>query len=1008
MARLLPLAALLTLAACTSTRPDPPAPPAPPPEAVVRPTPPASVTVSPEAIATDALDDLLTRCARTGCPLSLPPSVQLQDLTLEADTVGVHLSAETATLVWREEEVATFRAQIEEAVREAAPGAAVGIVVAADGGPIPLGTLASPEMSRRPQAEASDGPAPLVRRLDAHGRITAGLQDRHLAVWASHGWYYEPTLDRWEWQRARIFTTIEDLLPYAFIHRHLAPMLERAGAVVLMPRERDPQPLQSIVDNDGRDDGRYAERGRWTRDGEGFAHRPPYRDTTNPFTLGTARQAVADRTASAEAVWIPDLTEAGEYAVYVSFRHGPDRVEDAQYTVRHAGGATHFAVNQTMGGSTWTYLGTFRFPEGQDATRASVTLTNASATPGRIVSADGVRFGGGMGEIERNGETSGRPRFVEAARYYEQFAGFPAETVYNVSGELDDYKDDYQSRGEWANYVRGAPFGPTGDRNVPGLGVPVDLAFSFHTDAGRVFDGSVIGTLLIINTRGMDTTGIFPDGRSRRLNRELARITRDEITGDLRAGWKADWTYRDTWDRGYSEATRPNMPSLLLELLSHHNPMDMRFALDPRFRHDASRTLYKAIGRFLAAQDSSTFVPQPLPPTHLAASFEGNAARRVVRVQWRAQEDPLEPDARPLRYVLYRRLGDAGWDNGTPVDGTEIAIAPPPVGQVLSVRVSALNAGGESEASEALAVGLGRDASVPVLVVSGFDRIAPPAFVSEGDVVGFDRNEDEGVPDGLDVHTVGDQYEFDVTEPWVDDDQPGHGASNADLETTVFLGNSRDFVAVHGASLLAAGRSFVSTSDEAVMNGDTRLDAPLVVLAMGEEKTTLSPDTLRGPEFAVWPPAFRDSLRAFAEAGGRLFASGAYLGSDAAGDREAEQFLSDVLGVQWRTEHAAVTGALVASSPQLLRLNATARYNVEYRRDLYRVEAPDGLVPASPLGTVALRYAENSIAAAVVSPGAVVLGFPFESIPDADTRDRLMRNALRALDRGPRQPSADR
>ena len=53
--------------------------------------------------------------------------------------------------------------------------------------------------------------APLVRRIDAAVRPTRGLQNRHIALWQSHGWYYEQSLQRWEWQRARIFETVEDL-----------------------------------------------------------------------------------------------------------------------------------------------------------------------------------------------------------------------------------------------------------------------------------------------------------------------------------------------------------------------------------------------------------------------------------------------------------------------------------------------------------------------------------------------------------------------------------------------------------------------------------------------------------------------------------------------------------------------------------------------------------------------------------------------------------------------------
>ena len=63
--------------------------------------------------------------------------------------------------------------------------------------------------------------------------------------------YYEPKLNRWEWQRARCLQTVEDLYTQSFVLPYLVPMLENAGANVLLPRERDCQTAEIIIDNDG-------------------------------------------------------------------------------------------------------------------------------------------------------------------------------------------------------------------------------------------------------------------------------------------------------------------------------------------------------------------------------------------------------------------------------------------------------------------------------------------------------------------------------------------------------------------------------------------------------------------------------------------------------------------------------------------------------------------------------------------------------------------------------------
>src|SRR5665648_1130992 len=80
---------------------------------------------------------------------------------------------------------------------------------------------------------------PIVRNTSKNLTPSNGLSDRNIALWHSHGWYYENTLDRWEWQRARDFLTVEDIWTMSFVVPYITPMLENAGANVFLPRERD-------------------------------------------------------------------------------------------------------------------------------------------------------------------------------------------------------------------------------------------------------------------------------------------------------------------------------------------------------------------------------------------------------------------------------------------------------------------------------------------------------------------------------------------------------------------------------------------------------------------------------------------------------------------------------------------------------------------------------------------------------------------------------------------------
>lgn len=266
---------------------------------------------------------------------------------------------------------------------------------------------------------------PWVRNASRPYQISRGLENRHIALWQSHGKYFKKDKNEWGWQRPRLFCTTEDLFTQSFILPYVIPMLENAGANVFTPRERDTQKSEVIVDNDTKGNSIYLEmksrKARWeVADSKGFAQKKRiYQDGENPFLTGTARIARTEKKKNkAFAEWIPTLPETGKYAVYVSYQSFPNSISKAKYLVFHKGGVTEFSVNQQIGGGTWVYLGTFEFDKGNHD-YGMVVLSNESSESG-VVCADAVRFGGGMGNIARGGAVSGVPRYLEGARYSAQ------------------------------------------------------------------------------------------------------------------------------------------------------------------------------------------------------------------------------------------------------------------------------------------------------------------------------------------------------------------------------------------------------------------------------------------------------------------------------------------------------------------------------------------------------------------------------------------------------------
>ena len=871
-------------------------------------------------------------------------------------------------------------------------------------------------------------PPPLVTR---NSTITSshGLYGNHIALWHSHGLYYNAAKDRWQWQRARLFGTVEDIFPLDYVIRYITPMLENAGAQVLLPRERDLQAHEVIVDNDVANSRSQLliKQGRvsWETLPGGFAPADTLFESQNLFRKGS-HLAVASNS-GASATFIPEIPADGEYAVYFSWAYHENSIPDVSCVVNYAGGSASFTINQQMGHGTWVYLGTFFFSQGSSPVNGSLTIYTHSAHQG-MITLDAARFGGGMGNIARRPsdtivaqqksaddrgsetpgsdeaaavkneatwKTSNRPRFTEGARYFLQYAGMPDSLVYAIHEGRNDYNDDFMSRGEWVNYLMGNPLGPVTHREAKGLNIPVDLALAFHTDAGVTPGDSVIGTLSIYSAQRDE--GLFPDGVSRLASRDLTDMIKTQIITDIRALHNPRWTQRAIWDRQYSEAWRPNVPSMLLELLSHQNLADMRFGLDPRFQFDVSRAIYKGILRFVAHQEGREPVIQPLPPA--VFSME-RTSEKTIHLRWQATTDPLEPTAESDAYIIYMRSEGYGFDQGTITETNELEIELPEWNTVYSFKVTAVNQGGESFPSEILSVALVPEQKKTVLVVNGFQRISGPGTFDTGDMAGLMWWDDHPIPYGHSASYTGMQYDFDRNSPWLDDDSPGWGASYANLEGTLVAGNTFDYPYLHGKSIRNSGYSFISSSRQAFENEAFQPHEFFAVnLIMGKQKNTPAlndPDSL---QFRVFTPAMMKKLADYAHKGGNIFLSGAYIGTDhqQLSDTITEEFTKNVLGYNWRTNNACNSGQVLVTDTGATLFSPALQFVTQPNAIVYHTEAPDGIEPQGENSYTLYRYRSNAISAGVVHSSehkVISLGFPFETIASQHQRDQLMKEIL--------------
>lgn len=204
-----------------------------------------------------------------------------------------------------------------------------------------------------------------------------------------------------------------------------------------------------------------------------------------------------------------------------------------------------------------------------------------------------------------------------------------------------------------------------------------------------------------------------------------------------------------------------------------------------------------------------------------------------------------------------------------------------------------------------------------------------------------------------------------------------------------WLSSWHAFAAHHGRALAAAGAGFATAANEAVATGAVDLRAyDAVFWLLGDEST--ADETFSAAEQA--------RVRAYLEAGGRLFVSGSEIAWDLGekGSVADRAFLADYLKVRFVKDDAG--NYTVRGTDEGIFAGLAFNYgSVPYQEDY-----PDHFEPAGG-GVAALRYG-NGLTAGVqyegtfgagATPGrVVVLGFPFETIAGPTAQTAVMARVL--------------
>ena len=892
---------------------------------------------------------------------------------------------------------------------------------------------------------------PWVTNLSLPTTPKAGLQGRHLSLWASHGKVYSNGEHKWIWQRPRLYCTTEDLLTQSIAVPFLYPMLERAGAIVYTPRERDWQRREVVVDNDfPMETGIYLENQgyfEWEEFRPGFTNvHKVLTDFDDPHHEGSARIcAVQNNKRQLSSVsWTPTIIADGAYAVYVTYPVLPNAVPDATYVVCHSGIRTEIRVNQQMGGSTWVYLGTFDFTASQPK-QNYVMLSNFSNYRG-YVGADAVRLGGGMSHIQRADlekriidqkvDTTDTTRFVFLSgsvikpngqivppgsgliahndSLYQQTDSTVQLLQYAYTNELigsglPRHLEASRYSTQWMGLTR-EQFGvkdgtydygddinarpiatnymARGSVYLPGdSGLCVPLELNLALHS----DAGYKRTMDHIGSLAIYTTevddGVLPGGQNRLASRDFCDILLQQVYNDLSRQY-GKWTRRQLYDRNYGETRIPRIPSAILEMFSHQNYADMTRALDPAFKFSLARSIYKGILRFVTSQHNQSALS--IPPIVAPLPVHGFAV----------QADPINHHIR----LSWKATVDS-------LDATAM-----PTSYIVYTRtqdkgwnngIVVTDSIFDFEAPDSLLYQFCVEAvndggrSMPSETLCG--RLTNTPEVSSILIVnGFQR---VASPEAI---CNADSCGFDMSR------DPGVPY----LQSTEFCGKQLYFAWDGIGKETSKGMGYSGSELEGMLIKGNTFDYPSLhaqdFLLTGDYNiSSCSRDALESGEvqpgayqlldiimgaqredgysslrYKTFTPSLQHLLSDFTQKGGSLLVSGAYIGSDMASEEE-KMFTQDVLHYQYAgTTEASDNKAVIEG------MGTQATYLMTPNEQRLSTAYVSNLLPDNR-SFATLVYGHNRQCAGVAYSGAdyhsIALGFPLEQIVEDTVRQDLMR-----------------